>query len=192
VAGALRERRRLRRSSWVSNTCATWRSSRPCQKPIRRACPSAASAWRSAISAPSCGCSRRIARPAATASEDTTTTCRPAWWQAITKPAMACAYPVDSPPPLAARRLLPTFSTARRQGGRRCSEKAEAIMASARQPLVHHDIGGAMHGQRIAGHDRLGLLKAGDAAQQVGPATAVAEAAVEFEQAVGAQFVEEG
>src|SRR5690606_2748640 len=180
-----------RRSSWVSRTWATWRSSSACQKPIRRAWPSAARAWRSAISAPSCGCSRMIARPAATAPEDTTTTSRPIRCAATTKPAIAPAYSVDRPPPLAASRLLPTLSTARRQGGSICSEKSCGAMASAGDPLVEDEVGRALRHQRVAHRDRACLLQRRWAAQQVGAAAAVAEAAAQFEHALRAQIVEE-
>src|SRR5690606_14319134 len=128
---------------------------------------------------------------AATAPEDTTTTSRPIRCAATTKPAIAPAYSVDRPPPLAASRLLPTLSTARRQGGSICSVKSWGAMASAGVPLVHGEVGSALGDQRVAHRDRACLLQPRQAVQQVGAAAAVAEAAAQFEHALRAQVVEE-
>src|SRR5690606_1976199 len=133
-----------------------------------------------------------IARPAATAPDETTTTSRPARCAATTNAAIAPAYSVDSPPPLQASRLLPTLSTARRHGGSICSEKACVAIGSAAVPLVDDDVRGPVHGKRVAGDDGPGLVQAGRATQQIGAAAAVAEAAAELQQPLRAQFVEEG
>ncbi len=69
----------------------------------------------------------KLARPAATAPEETMTTSRPASTLAETNWARPKAKRGVSPPPSAASRLLPTLRTARRHSGTVWTGKGEAL-----------------------------------------------------------------
>jgi len=182
----------LRRSSWVNSTCATGRSKKRCHNAISCAWPSAAKACRAAIAAPASAAFGTMARPAATAPEETITTSRPASTLAETNCASPNAKRGVRPPPSAASKLLPTLSTARRHCGSACSVNGESevwFMGSTGIPLMDGQLGTAVDGQRVDSDDGLGLFQRIDVLQHVGAATAVTEAAGEVQAVIGAERV---
>src|SRR5690606_2226500 len=188
----------FRRVLFRSSTCATGRSKKRCHSSISRAWPSAASAWRWAMAAPASAARGRMARPAATAPEETITTSRPASTDEDTNWARPRAKRGDSPPPpSAANRLLPTLSTARRQGGRACRFcngdavfMRSAVALVGELPLAYGQVGTAGPCQRIGIGEGLRLGQAVDALQHVGAAGAIGETTRAGQQAARVQVVQ--
>ena len=116
------QRRRWRRSSWVSSTCATGAANKACQNPISDACPSAARAWRWTMPLPAAPMRARARGDRGRDQHDLAAQRGDAAMKSASPRCMR-----DRDPPAPASRLPPTLSTARRQGGTAARGEGDAV-----------------------------------------------------------------